>query len=786
MYQGMENCGLFNIWIALETMMPIENLDQWRRRLADDYETFMRQIAPLNLSDDHQVMLGLALAPILPLNAEEAGATAKMLESLQLCPPLAAHLREIGKKTPFTPPTLLELIQAVQRLTSENDQLYLDELISAVGARARLKKKRDTAALTARPLALPQSGRDIGLAAKEISTGGHFVVAGSSVTIHDSGISQRMEQLRCYLASLRAIWNTLDLNSIASDPARHVHTRLYDLYTPLDVWKPELSPERISALTNKESDLDLMAHREPSIQALNDHPHLVITGGPGTGKSTLTGFVTLCLAYACDPMMERNDQIRGLSRLGADWKHGALIPIYVNLRGFSADKSGFPKQARSGRAEHLLTHLRARFPDFAAAAHYLENHDSSIRGAVLMLDGLDEIYEEQDRINASLIIEDFAVRYPRCRIVVTSRTAAYRAGSAWRLSEKFRVVELAPYTQEQIRQYIDNWYAAAAQSRPGSFGGRDHAEQNARRQAKALWEALQDQEHLRPLARQPLLLTLIALIHEANRQMPRNRGELYEETVRLLNKWNPPNEDDPLGRKLSKLNHDRVRRALQLIAFNLQRQQHNDSEGGCVKRADLLVQLDEAQRRVGSLGMSIEEVLEYLATRNGILVSDPADHYRFIHLHIQEYLAACALIEQYNHVEMPRPSRPDLGEWRFPDNISALLNDDHERWREVALFCGAILGTDHGQDRLWAYVETLLPTRLSDLKEGDVCRIFTAGVVWSSNDLEPRLPTHEAVRSHLTAALKCIDDHHILDVPECRQVKEILKKLGSRQKPAAI
>jgi hypothetical protein len=59
MYQGMENCGLFNIWIALETMMPIENLDQWRRRLADDYETFMRQIAPLNLSDDHQVMLGL-------------------------------------------------------------------------------------------------------------------------------------------------------------------------------------------------------------------------------------------------------------------------------------------------------------------------------------------------------------------------------------------------------------------------------------------------------------------------------------------------------------------------------------------------------------------------------------------------------------------------------------------------------------------------------------------------------------------------------------------------------
>jgi hypothetical protein len=771
---------------ALETMMPIKNLDQWRKRLADDYETFMRYIAPLNLSDDYQVMLGLALAPILPLNAEEASATAKMLENLELCPPLVAYLRKISKETPFTPPTLPKLIHEIQQLTSAADQFYLDELISAVGARALLKKKRDTAPLTARPATSPQSETGIGLAANDIKTGGHFMMAGGSITIHDSGVSQRMEQLRRYLASLRAIWNTLDLSGIASDPARHVHTRLYDLYTPLDVWKPELSPERISALTNKESDLDLMAHRKPSVQALNDHPHLVITGGPGTGKSTLTGFVTLCLAYACDPMMERNDQIRGLSRLGAEWKHGALIPIYVNLRGFSADKNSFPRQARSGRAEHLLTHLRVRFSDFAAAAHYLENHDSSIRGAVLMLDGLDEIYEEQDRVNARLMIEDFAVCYPRCRIVVTSRTAAYRTGSEWRLSEKFKVVELAPYTQEQIRQYIDNWYTAAAQSRPGSFGGRDHARQSARKQAKNLWEALQDQENLRPLARQPLLLTLIALIHEANRQMPRNRGELYEETVRLLNKWNPPNEDDPLGQKLSKLDYNRVRKALQLIAFNLQRQQHKDSEGGCVKRADLLIQLDEAQRRVGKLGMSIEEVLEYLATRNGILVSDPADHYRFIHLHIQEYLAACALIEQYNHVTMPRPSRPDLGEWRFPDNISALLNDDHERWREVALFCGAILGTEHGQDRLWAYVETLLPTLLIDPKEGDVYRIFIAGVVWSSNDLEPRLPTHEAVRKHLIEALRRIDDHHILDVPECKQVKEILKKLGSRQKPAAI
>jgi hypothetical protein len=781
--------------------MPIRNLEQWRQRLADDFDGFLRTVARLKLMDEYQVMLGLALAPLLPLDAKGAAATARMVEKNELCPALAEYLKRVSKATPFVPPTLPGLIIEIQRSTPPGDQFYLDGLISATGVMTQLnKKKGDTASLkppassrTLKPttplppvpsVPPPSEPKSMHVEMERLDAGGNVSIAGGDITIIEAAPNQRVGQLREYLASVRAIWNTLDLSSIVSDPARHVHTRLYDLYTPLDVWKPELSPERISALANKESDLDLMAHRKPTVQAFNDHDRLVITGGPGTGKSTLAGFLTLCLAYACDPTIEKSDGINGLQRLGGDWKHGALVPIYVNLRSFSGDKSRFPKQKRTGKADHLLEHLRDRFREFGAAAYYLENSDGNIKGAALILDGLDEIYEEDDRVKARLVIEDFAVRYPRCRIIVTSRTAAYRARSEWRLSETFKVVELAPYTQEQMKQYIDNWYTAAAQSRPGNFGGRENARQNARKQAKNLWEALQEQEGLRPLARQPLLLTLITLIHEANRQMPRNRGELYEETVRLLNTWNPPSEDDPLAQKLSKLDLKHVRMALQLIAFNLQRQQRKDSEGGYVNQAELLVQLHSAQQRVGKLGIPIEDVLEYLATRNGILVSDPADHYRFIHLHIQEYLAACALIEQYNHVAMPRPSRPGMGDWRFPDNISALLNEDHERWREVALFCGAILGTEHGQDRLWAYVETLLPTLLIDPKDGDVYRIFIAGVVWSTNELEPRLASHEAVRKHLIAALKRIDDHHILDVPECKLVKEILKKLNSGQKPA--
>lgn len=754
--------------------MMIKTIDQWQARITSEYETSQGQISNLGIVDEQRRLLALALLPVLPRSAREASALARLLETHQLFPLMAQQLKQLSKVVPYAAPTLRPLLDALTEATGQHSRTQCDYFIERLALRqVQRKHAQDYAALTP----------GLTVKADSIHADGPVVLAGNNATVQ-LGSDHAAEHLKRYLDHLRATWINLDLNTIVSDPARNVHMQLMNLYTPLDVWDYSLSAERLNRLRRSEVDFDQGKYRLTTITAIANEQYLVITGGPGTGKSTLSGFITICLAFACDADASSKHHVNGLERLTADWQHGAHLPIYVELRGFAADTANFPKAAQKESANNLLAHLRDRMPGFETGARrYLDDTDKLIRGTILILDGLDEIYDEKDRCKVRTIIEDFAARYPKTRIIVTCRTAGYHHQARWRLSERFKVVELAPYTWEQIKHYVDNWYAVAAVNRPSSLGNRENAAANALKYATDLKNNLHNNRNLWSLAQQPLLLTLIALIHEEHRHLPHNRGALYEKTVSLLHRWNLPLTDDAMSNKLASLNFERVRQALQLTAFNLQCDPTQYAENACIRRANLLEQLLTQSKTADGLGAAIEDVLEYLATRNGILVSDQDDTYRFLHLSIQEYLAACALIEQYDELRMPRPPRSDMQEWNFPDNICALLNSDPYRWREVAIFCGAILGGDRGQDRLWAYVETLLPTELNHTEEGDVYRICIAGEVWAGNLMKPRRPSHHMIGAHLMRALKTIRSDERLDAPERTQIATILRLLSDMEIP---
>lgn len=84
-------------------------------------------------------------------------------------------------------------------------------------------------------------------------------------------------------------------------------------------------------------------------------------------------------------------------------------------------------------------------------------------GGILLLDGLDEIPEaELRRTQIKQVVEDFAKTYPRCRIMVTSRTYAYQED--WRLSG-FSEAILSPFNKGQISSFVDLWYAHVSRAR---------------------------------------------------------------------------------------------------------------------------------------------------------------------------------------------------------------------------------------------------------------------------------------------------------------------------------
>ena len=394
-----------------------------------------------------------------------------------------------------------------------------------------------------------------------------------------------------------------------------------------------------------------------AVEDLDRHLRLVLMGDPGSGKSTFAGFVALCLSGEA-----LGDSIANLDLLTAPlpddegddeqdrqpWRHGSLLPVAVILRDFAA--TGLPTDGRPADAETLWRYLEARLTTASIGEFtpYLRK-ELRQRGGLLILDGLDEVPEaDSRRAQIKQVIEGFAAAFPKCRILVTSRTYAYQKQD-WKLPG-FAESTLAPFGPGQMRRFIARWYS--------HIGGlRDWPADDARGKAAELRRAIDGSERLRELAERPLLLTLMASLHAWHGGiLPEKREELYHESVNMLLDWweqqrivrdasgQPVNQQPSLAEWL-KVDRDRVREWLNELAFTAHSRQ-----------PELAGTANIAQQEVvnGLLSLSDDPnlrpklLVEYLSHRAGLLVPHGVGVYTFPHRTFQEYLAACHLTDLDN------------------------------------------------------------------------------------------------------------------------------------------
>jgi formylglycine-generating enzyme required for sulfatase activity len=433
---------------------------------------------------------------------------------------------------------------------------------------------------------------------------------------------------------------------------------------------------------------DMLAHlaeqRERAASALdllNKHPRLVLLGDPGSGKSTFVNFVALCLAG--EGLKNKDINLRLLTNplpddKGKDqkerqpWEHGGLLPVRVILRDFAA--TGLPPVNHQATVKHLWEFLSKQWEQLQLRA-CADEVERCLRqeGGLVLFDGLDEVPEANARrVQIKQVVEAFAAAFPKCRIVVTSRTYAYY-NQDWRLSG-FREGILAPFTQGQIVRFIDHWYAHSAVVRGMSA-------ENALGQAEILKRVIFASPQLRNLAERPLLLTLMASLHYwRGGSLPDKREELYNDVVDLLLDWweSPKMIRDANGQysiaqesltELLKIGKDRVRKALNLLAFQAHESQPDSSGTADISQDKLIGTL----LRVGqNKDLRPEHLVDYLSERAGLLVPRGVEVYTFPHRTFQEYLAACYLTDD-----------------NYPKKLVELACRDPNRWREVVLLAGA-------------------------------------------------------------------------------------------------
>lgn len=499
-----------------------------------------------------------------------------------------------------------------------------------------------------------------------------------------------------YLNYLFETTSRLSLSGIdpkAASSEAEARLNMSAVYTALLTLSPELD-ERGA----REMRPDREVRHRSALEQLNHNPKLVLLGDPGSGKSTFVNFVAMCLAGEMLSQPQTNlalltaplpDDKGQDEKKRQSWQRGLLLPVRIILRDCAA--RGLPEVGQRATAKHLWNFIVAEL-EAAALADYVPHLKQELlkQGGLLLLDGLDEVpaaHHRRQQIKEA--VEDFVAAFPRCRVLVTSRTYAYQQ-QEWRLPN-FTETVLAPFSQGQIRRFVDRWYSHIAELRglhPDDAQGR----------AETLKRAIFGSDRLYSLAERPLLLTLMASLHAwRGGSLPEKREELYADTVNLLLDWweSPKTVRNAQGQVVVlqpslaewlKVDRDKVRVLLNELAF-----QAHSAQPELIGTADV----DEGKLVTGLMRLSQNpevnpaRLVEYLSQRAGLLLPRGVGVYTFPHRTFQEYLAACYLTDH-----------------DYPDQVAELARQEPNRWREVALLAGAkaVRGT---ASAIWQLVEAL-------------------------------------------------------------------------------
>ncbi len=406
---------------------------------------------------------------------------------------------------------------------------------------------------------------------------------------------------------------------------------------------------------------------------LRSSPHAVLVGDPGSGKTTFLRFTAQLLA--AELVSGEEEQRRHRERLERELglsEEEIPFPILVELGPFSARLRALG-EAEAGEGErladsdprHLLRYLDRHSPGAHPAEPGILSPRVRREEAFVLLDGLDEVPAPL-RERVARIVEELVGAYPGNRFLVTCRTRAYR-----RMARLASMPEypLEPLGSEEVAAFVGAWSTELC--RVEAMGA------TAEEYEGRLLAAIRAEELFRPLTANPLMLTLLAVVHgkrwrarfEAGEPpeeaaLPSQRSVLYREAVDyLLEARSDPEVEAPTRRE--------ALRVLALAMFT-----HPD---GVQEVLGHRLAAAEVEPVVGGSREEVERHLDREARHSGILVTRAHGEVRFWHRSFQEYLAAEAL------------SRRDW--WPILQPQEALHEDP---WSELVLFlAGCLRSAEH-------------------------------------------------------------------------------------------
>jgi len=487
------------------------------------------------------------------------------------------------------------------------------------------------------------------------------------------------EALTHYLTNVIATHQHLRLQGIraGSNPLSVGLEKVYVSLTAIDKQVGRKNRDHPTTKTeNEHGELEYLTIGK----ALQRYRRLVIIGDPGCGKTTLISYIGLTYArtlFGAENLVQE--------RLGLTEED--TLPILVPLLNLGyLLKEKYAKPLKDG-PKILLDFLK----DYYAAQRielpeeFFSQYLDSGR-AILLFDGMDEVADPTMRQRVARIIEKFAARFQKCRFVVTSREVGYEGAA--RIEAEFGLAKVREFNTQEVRQFVTDWTRAVETTLAGSDS--PDIVYLADQQANRLIGAIESNSRVADLAVNPLLLTVIALVHRYRAQLPERRSELYEEAVEvLLAHWDEAKgleTNTPIANR--ELDAGDRRSLLEPVAFWMHECQKRE-----IERTDLVEQLLPAFTNIISnvteARKAVNTFINLINVRSGLLVERGIGVYSFAHLTFQEYLTARTLADRKDVIEY----------------TSTRLSDPW--WREVILLVSGYMSTQ-GTRRVSEFVQSIL------------------------------------------------------------------------------
>lgn len=434
---------------------------------------------------------------------------------------------------------------------------------------------------------------------------------------------------------------------------------------------------------------------------------------------------TRCLAIVGDPGSGKTTFLRYLARNLLSDPNG-LLPIYLRL-GDVYDY--FVKQKKPQLEPQILLEFLVFFGSKYNLNLTLTGLEKKIKNGqcCFLLDALDELPSTTVREDIVQVVDIASSLWNDCKFIITSRPLAMTGKS---IPISFELVGIDQLHDNEIRSFLETWTKLIF----------PHTSEDIRQyHSDSLLGTIRERPEIHQLARNPVMLTSMAVIHYNEKRLPEGRADLLEAVIQWL--LHAKDRSSNSGRRPSIFTEE-IYRKIALAMFDVDGiRKIRIGRGWIAKNVAMHFGNDERKAL---------DFIKREETDTGILVRRGEGDLAFWHSSFQEYLAAKEIAGKTDN--------EDDGWWSVLQK-----NIDKTEWREVICLVPACL-VRLGTDRVNLFFSRLSNQYLDKNLSGKARGVSIGGCILEDLRVYGYQPTDVSLWAKILVAVKPIFESSVQSI----------------------